>query len=90
MCGGDKSFELEVNEVHELFPSHPAGEDNDQGHAADLHLVDRLNKVALEDLEVVLFGVEVAFGGESSDFLFTEIVIDFPLLIFAELVEYFH
>ena len=88
--GGNESFELEVNEVDELLPSHPAGKDHDEGHAADLHFVDGLIEISLEDLDVVLFGVEVTFGRESGDFFLTEIVLNFPLLIFAELMEDFH
>jgi hypothetical protein len=54
-----------------------------------LHFIDRLVEVPLEDLNVVLFGIHVAFGGELGDFFIAEIVLDFPLLIFAELVKNF-
>jgi hypothetical protein len=38
---------------------------------------------------VVLFGVEVAFGGEFCNFLLSEFIVEFHLFFFAELVEDF-
>lgn len=39
---------------------------------------------------MVLFGIHVAFGWESGNFFVAKIILDFPLLIFAELVEDFN
>ena len=39
---------------------------------------------------MVLFGIHVAFGWESGKFFVAKIILDFPLLIFAELVEDFN
>lgn len=39
---------------------------------------------------MVLFGIHVAFGWEFGNFFVAKIILDFPLLIFAELVEDFN
>ena len=53
-----------------------------------MHFVDGFVKVSLENLDVVLLCSQVTFGWKSCHFLFAEIVLYLPLLIFTELMQY--
>ena len=87
LIGADKSFELEIDEIVELFPPHPARQGNNQRYIADFHIVGGLVEVPLLKPEMVLLAVEVTLGGEVCYCGLVDIVVDLPMLAFAELVD---
>jgi hypothetical protein len=74
--------------VVELFPSHPVGQNDNQRHVAHLHFVSSLIEVSLGEFKVVLLGIPKAFQRELGHALFTEIITDLPLVVFAVLVQH--
>lgn len=78
---------MQIDEVEELFPAHPSGQNHHKRHIHQLHRIGCFVEASLLNPEMILLTVFMTLNREASDSAFKYLVADFPALVFVEFMQ---